>query len=453
VAQAVPARAVREAPRVRAASVAVREAPHVRAASVAVREAPHVRAASVAVREAHRIPVGSGDPSAVSVRHLRLGQRHPPASGAAIDQRRRSRPAPSPRSKNAEIGAGMEGSTKTSAPSSLAEGPTPSWSPSDVETAGSADARDDDDLVIRLRIVVPRECDGWRLDHFLKRRIGRLSRTRIQRIIATQIELNGRRPRPATAVRHGETIFLERPAPVEPDVPRTFEVLYADEAVLVIDKPAGLPMHTSAKFWRNTLVAVLRERYPAQHTEICHRIDRETSGVMLIARTPLAGSLLKGAFAARKIAKRYLALVKGCPPDEGIIDQPLKLLETPTHLMMGPADDGLPATTRFRVVRRFAAHALVAASPETGRQHQIRVHLASLGHPLVGDKLYGAGEQYFMEACDTGISSDLLARFDGLARHALHAERLTFPHPVSGKSVTVSSPLPADLVGYMSALA
>jgi 23S rRNA pseudouridine1911/1915/1917 synthase len=212
-------------------------------------------------------------------------------------------------------------------------------------------------------------------------------------------------------------------------------------------------MHTSAKFWRNTLVAVLRERYPAQHTEICHRIDRETSGVMLIARTPLAGSLLKGAFAARKIAKRYLALVKGCPPDEGIIDQPLKLLETPTHLMMGPADDGLPATTRFRVVRRFAAHALVAASPETGRQHQIRVHLASLGHPLVGDKLYGAGEQYFMEACDTGISSDLLARFDGLARHALHAERLTFPHPVSGKSVTVSSPLPADLVGYMSALA
>jgi 23S rRNA pseudouridine1911/1915/1917 synthase len=212
-------------------------------------------------------------------------------------------------------------------------------------------------------------------------------------------------------------------------------------------------MHTSAKFWRNTLVAVLRERYPGQHTEICHRSDRETSGVMLIARTPEAGARLKHAFAQRRITKRYLALVKGAPPDRGVIDQPITLLESPTHLMMGPAADGLPAVTRFEVVRRFAAHALVAASPETGRQHQIRVHLAALGYPLVGDKLYGAGEQYFMEACDTGISAELLARFDGLARHALHAERLTFPHPVSGETMTVSSPLPPDLTAYISALA
>jgi 23S rRNA pseudouridine1911/1915/1917 synthase len=321
-----------------------------------------------------------------------------------------------------------------------------------VDSDGDTDPQNPDDDFIRLRIMVPRECDGWRLDHFLKRRIGRLSRTRIQQIIATQIRLEDRRARPSTPVRRGETVFLERPAPVEPDVPRTFDVLYEDEAVLVIDKPAGLPMHTSAKFWRNTLVAVLRERYPTEHTEICHRIDRETSGVMLIARTPFAGALLKAAFASRRISKRYLALVKGCPPDAGVIDQPIKLLETPTHLMMGPADDGLPAITRYQVVRRFAAHALVAASPETGRQHQIRVHLAALGYPLVGDKLYGAGEQYFMEACDTGLSDELLARFDGLARHALHAERLAFPHPVSGSTVTVTSPLPADLVGYMSAL-
>lgn len=312
--------------------------------------------------------------------------------------------------------------------------------------------QNEDDNVIRLRIVVPHECDGWRLDHFLKRRIGRLSRTRIQGIISTQITLNGRRARSSTPVHQGETIYLERPAPIEPDVPRRFDVLYEDEAVLVIDKPAGLPMHTSAKFWRNTLVAVLREKYPGQHTEICHRIDRETSGVMLIARTPTAGSMLKSAFAQRRISKRYLALVKGCPPDHGVIDQPIKLLETPTHLMMGPAADGLPAVTRFQVKKRFAAHALVAAEPETGRQHQIRVHLAALGYPLVGDKLYGAGEQYFMEACDTGISADLLERFDGLPRHALHAERLTFPHPLSGNPTTVVCPLPPDLTDYMAAL-
>ena len=354
-------------------------------------------------------------------------------------------------------GAGTAASTRTS----LAGADPPPGSPAGlteplegsegVTVEGDSDG---DDLFRRLTIRVPRECDGWRLDHFLKRRIGRLSRTRIQEIISTQITLEGRRARPSSGVRTGETIRLERLAPAEPDVPRTFEVLYQDEALLAIDKPAGLPMHTSAKFWRNTLVAVLRERYPGQHTEICHRIDRETSGVMLIARTPEAGSRLKGAFASRRISKRYLALCKGNPPDSGTIDQPLKLLDTPTHLMMGPVahGDGLPAVTRFQVVRRFAAHALVAAAPETGRQHQIRVHLASAGYPLVGDKLYGAGEQYFMEACETGISAALLERFDGLPRHALHAEQITFEHPTSGGPMTIVSPLPADLTDYMSRL-
>jgi len=318
------------------------------------------------------------------------------------------------------------------------------------ETDDVAEAVADD--VIRLSFAVPRECEGWRLDHYLKHRIGRLSRTRIQEIIGTQISLIGRTARASTTVRAGEMITLTRPAPVEPDVPRTFAVLHEDPAFLIIDKPAGLPMHTTAKFWRNTLVAVLRERYPGQHTEICHRIDRETSGVMLIARQPEAGAFLKEAFASRKVKKTYLALCKGQPPDEGVIDQPIKLLDTPTHVMMGAAEDGLTAVTRFRVVRRFAAHALVEASPETGRQHQIRVHLAMRGYPLVGDKLYGAGEQYFMEACDRGVSPELLERFDGLPRHALHAARLTFPHPVTRASLTFEAPLPPDLTDYMAQL-
>jgi 23S rRNA pseudouridine1911/1915/1917 synthase len=342
-------------------------------------------------------------------------------------------------------GAGTAASTRISLPANQ---------PADVADADAPDGVDGEELVRRLTIRVPRECDGWRLDHFLKRRIGRLSRTRIQDIISTQISLEGRRARPSSCVRAGEIVRLERPAPAEPDVPRTFGVLYEDEAVLAIDKPAGLPMHTSAKFWRNTLVAVLRERYPGQHTEICHRIDRETSGVMLIARTPEAGARLKSGFAERRISKRYLALCKGNPPDSGAIDQPLKLLDSPTHLMMGPTTDGdgLSALTRFQVTRRFAAHALVAASPETGRQHQIRVHLASAGFPLVGDKLYGAGEEYFMEACETGISPELLERFDGLARHALHAERITFQHPTTGAPMTIVSPLPSDLTDYMDRL-
>jgi len=312
------------------------------------------------------------------------------------------------------------------------------------------------DAIIARDIVVPAECSGWRLDHFLKRRIGRMSRTKIQTIIGEQISFpDGRPARPSSPVRAGEVIVLRRPAPVEPDVPRRFDILYEDDSVMVIDKPAGLPMHTTAKFWRNTLVALLRELYPDEQMEIAHRIDRETSGVLLIARNRTAASFLTRAFARRAVDKTYLALVKGQPPDTGRIDVPLRLLDTRTHIMMGAAsgaEPGLPAVTSFSVIRRLTAHALCEAKPMTGRQHQIRVHFASLGHPIVGDKLYGASEALFMRACDEGVTDELLACFDGLARHALHAHRLSFPHPVRKQTVTVESPLPADIAAYIDAL-
>ena len=311
--------------------------------------------------------------------------------------------------------------------------------------------------IIERDIVVPAECGGWRLDHFLKRRIGRMSRTRIQSIIGEQISFpDGRPARPSSTVRAGETILLRRPAPIEPEVPRHFEILFEDESVLVIDKPAGLPMHTTAKFWRNTLVALLRDRYPDQQMEIAHRIDRETSGVLLIARNRKIASILTRAFARRAVEKTYLALVKGHPPDQGKIDVPLRLLDTKTRVMMGAAPDdgsGLTAVTQFRVLRRLPQHALCEARPLTGRQHQIRVHFAGIGHPIVGDKLYGAGEALFMRACEEPMTPQLLACFDGLPRHALHAHRLTFPHPVGKHPVTIESPLPADIVGYIDRIA
>ena len=310
--------------------------------------------------------------------------------------------------------------------------------------------------VIQRDIIVPAECSGWRLDHFLKRRIGRMSRTRIQSIIGEQISFpDGRPARPSSPVRAGETILLRRPAPIEPEVPRHFDILFEDDSVLVIDKPAGLPMHTTAKFWRNTLVALLRELYPDEQMEIAHRIDRETSGVLLVARNRKIASVLTRAFARRAVEKTYLALVKGHPPDEGKIDVPLHLLDTKSRVMMGPTSvvgAGLPAVTKFRVVRRLPGHALCEAHPLTGRQHQIRVHFASIGHPIAGDKLYGAGEALFMRACEEPLTAELLACFDGLARHALHAHRLRFLHPVTKQPVTVESPLPADLVAYIDRL-
>jgi 23S rRNA pseudouridine1911/1915/1917 synthase len=240
-------------------------------------------------------------------------------------------------------------------------------------------------------------------------------------------------------------------------VPRTFSVLADDETFIAIDKPAGLPIHTTAKYFKNTLTAVLRERYPGQALQVCHRLDRETSGVLLVARGPQAGSFLKQAFARRQVEKSYLALCHGSPlGDTGTIDLPLKLLDTRTRILMGvaqPGDSaGLRAVTRWQVQRRFAAHTLVTAAPETGRQHQIRVHLAAIGHPIVGDKLYRASEQHFISFCDGGLTPELLEAFDGLPRQALHAHRLTFPHPLTKTPITVEAPLPPDLTDYMAAL-
>ncbi len=316
---------------------------------------------------------------------------------------------------------------------------------------------DEQPEIISLRLRVPPECDRWRLDHFLKHRIGRLSRTKIVSIIERQIRFSdGRRVRASSGVRGGETIMLNRPAPQEPEVPRDFAVLAEDDTFLAIDKPSGLPIHTTAKFWRNTLVAVLRERYPDQGLQVCHRLDRETSGVLLVARGREASSILKRAFARRAVSKTYLALVHGVPsPAEGTVDSPVHLLDSPTHLMMGVAEagqDGLPALTHYRVIQTFERNALLAVTPHTGRQHQIRVHLASIGHPIVGDKLYRASEKQFMAYCDGGMTPELLDAFDGLPRHALHAHRLTFPHPITGAPITVESPLPPDLVTYMQGL-
>ena len=329
-------------------------------------------------------------------------------------------------------------------------------SPLSSEAAEAAEAADMVEAVqpreiMPLALRVPPECDGWRLDHFLKQRIRRLSRTKIRTIIESQVWLsNGRQPRPAMAVRTGDTIHIDRPAPIEPEVPREFPILACDPYFMAIDKPAGLPMHTTAKFWKNTLVAILRERYPEEGLQICHRIDRETSGVLLIARTREAASFLKRAFASRAMKKTYLALVHGIPtPSSGVIDAPMRLIESRSHLMMGVEDDGLPAVTRYCVRETFARHALVEAAPETGRQHQIRVHLAHIGHPIVGDKLYGASEQAFLDYCDSGMTPELLDLFDGLPRHALHAARLIFPHPETKEMITVESPLPQDLSDYM----
>ena len=311
--------------------------------------------------------------------------------------------------------------------------------------------------IIERALIVPPELAGLRLDHFIKTQISRLSRTKIQQVIGTQLSRgDGHTLKPATTVAAGERYLIRRPARAEPPCPRTFTTLYADQRLLVIDKPAGLPVHASAKFYFNTLTRVLGEKYPGEpELQIAHRLDRETSGCLVVARDRAAAVTLKQAFASKTaVSKQYLALVHGQPPwdTETTIDLPLRvaLPGDPTrlpHVRMLTGPGGAQAITRVRVEQRGPDTALVRCTLVTGRQHQIRAHLAALGFPIVGDKLYAHGEDAFIRYCDEGLVPDLAALFV-LPRHALHAARVSFPHPEGG-SRTVEAPLPGDLAALL----
>jgi len=305
-----------------------------------------------------------------------------------------------------------------------------------------------------LSFPVPRELAGVRLDRFIQGRIPRLSRTRANAIVrACAYHADGRRRRPSERVREGEIVLLVRPPFEEPAAPTSFGIVYDDEAMLVVDKPPGLPVHPSASYHRNTLTFLLRERYPERTPHLAHRLDRETSGVLVCARTLEDERALKRSFERREVEKVYLAIARGrMSTDEGHIDLPLGRPDEGLHLLMEVRSDGAPSRTRYRVVARAAEHTLVALWPETGRQHQLRVHLAALGHPIVGDKLYGPeGPQPFLEHVETGMTPELEARL-GHPRQALHAHRLTIAHPRSGEPTELVAPLAPDLVALWAKL-
>jgi 23S rRNA pseudouridine1911/1915/1917 synthase len=299
---------------------------------------------------------------------------------------------------------------------------------------------------IVLSFPVAREFAGQRLDRFIQLRIPRLSRVRATEIVkACAYRPDGTRRRPGERVRAGETVYLVRPRMNEPDVPRNFRIVHEDEDLLAVDKPPGLPMHPSATYHKNTLTYLLRERYGEKPPHIAHRLDRETSGIVLCGKHLDAERALKAAFERRKVSKTYLAIARGeLATDEGRIELALGPAREGLHLAMEVRDDGSEASTTYRVRGRAPGHTLVELFPHTGRQHQLRVHLAAIGHPIVGDKLYGPeGQAAFVEFIDTGLTPELLARL-GHDRQALHAHRIAFPHP-SGAPMELASPLAPDL--------
>ena len=308
--------------------------------------------------------------------------------------------------------------------------------------------------LVEVRLTVAPQYHGWRLDRFIKARIPRLSRNRIQQMIRAQQALQGVRLRPASRVRSEGQITLLRPAPDEPDVPRSFRVLRDDGRLLAVDKPAGLPVHATARFHRNTLTALLRERYGAAPPTLAHRLDRETSGLMLLAWDRQVDVALKAMFRVGRVHKRYLAMVHGPGPvpAEGCIDLPLGPdTATGIRVRMAVTRDGYRSRTRYRVLETRGDFSLVEAFPETGRQHQIRAHLSAVGAPVVGDKLYGPDPGLFLEFLETGWTEGLARRLL-LPRQALHASDARFPHPVTGETIHLHCPLPGELGHFWDSL-
>jgi 23S rRNA pseudouridine1911/1915/1917 synthase len=241
-------------------------------------------------------------------------------------------------------------------------------------------------------------------------------------------------------------------------------IVFEDDEVLVVDKPAGLVCHSAARPEHGSLAAWLRAR-GLETVRLIHRLDRETSGLVLVAKTETAARQLGRQLLRRQITREYLAIVWGHPTaDAGTIDQPIAVSTTgPVYIQRVVSPAGKPSRTDYRVERRWsrprtAAHgaapvtesfALVRLWPRTGRAHQLRVHLAWLGHPIVGDKIYGPDPRWYLEFIRHGNTPALLAALR-LPRQALHAARLEFRHPTSGAAVVCEAEWPAPLRAFLA---
>lgn len=312
---------------------------------------------------------------------------------------------------------------------------------------------------------------GMRLDLFLKEKYRRLSREYLQKSIKEgNVTLNHNRTKPSQMLRVNDKVYvLSTNTGREPEVDFNYKIFYEDEAVLVIDKPGNLPVHPSGRYFFHTLLTQLRvengnEVDQTKEFYIVHRIDRETSGVLAIAKTREAAASLVSQFEKRATDKEYLAIVKGIvEKDSFVVDAPLARdphseIKLKMHVVAVDEKSGeplyvskndiLPAKTIVEVIERLNGYTLVRCKPHTGRQHQIRVHLWHMGHPIAGDKLYGTEANLFLRSMKEIVDIEVLPGIS-LTRHALHAHRLQFTHPVTGKEMEFRSELPPELDEFL----
>ncbi len=305
----------------------------------------------------------------------------------------------------------------------------------------------------RLGPPVPVDFAGERLDGYLAKHFPFLSRSGWQaRIEREELLVNGMRRKSASRLKEGDEITLFAPDRPEPPVDDRISIIWQGDGVLALFKPGNLPMHENGPYRKNTFTEIVWQRYGREWSAV-HRLDRETSGIVLCAATSDLRGRLAADFANRVVKKQYLAIVRGVPEaQKWRCDGPIGDLEgSQIRIKKWVVPGGLPAATGFDVLDIGRDSALLRATPVTGRTNQIRIHSAYTGHVLYGDKLFHPDESVFIEYFEQG-QTDRVTKETGFPRLCLHAERLSFTHPANRKVIDLESPLPLDLADFWQTL-
>jgi len=301
---------------------------------------------------------------------------------------------------------------------------------------------------------IPAEAAGIRLDAALKQLFPEYSRAQLQKWLkAGRIRVDGAQPSQRLAVRGGEQVEVEPEAEAAPQwraerVP--LPLVFEDEHLIVLDKPAGWVVHPAAGHVGGTLINALLGHAPElarlPRAGLIHRLDKDTTGLLVVARSPLAHTKLAEAMAARRIKRHYVAVVTGPMIAGGTVNAPLARHGV-DRKRRAVSPGGKPAITHYRIRERYPAHALLDLELETGRTHQIRVHMAHIRHPVVGDTLYGARPKLPPQPTEA-----ITTALRGFRRQALHARRLVLEHPASGAPMDFRARIPADMAALIEAL-
>ena len=303
-------------------------------------------------------------------------------------------------------------------------------------------------------LALPEDFAGLRLDQALARALPQYSRARLQSWIeAGAIQVDGRRLRGKDKVLGGERVLIEAELEVESQVAAEeipLQIVFKDRALFVINKPPGMVVHPGAGNTRHTLqnalLALDLKLAFVPRAGLVHRLDKDTSGLLVVARTPEVHTALVAALAEREMGRHYIALVNGAMTGGGTVDEPIGRHRS-QRTKMAVRSDGRPSVTHYRLMKRFRAHTLLHVELESGRTHQIRVHLAHIGYPVVGDPVYGGRRRV-----PAGSSPAVIAELEKFKRQALHAARLKLAHPLTGKEMEWEAPLPGDMAHLVKVL-